>query len=334
MITTKIIKDSINPRGSRLTTAVLTYPKFIHGEVMTHRVFSRNAASSRAIPTPKLLDILENAPALPEYWGVNQAGMQALRELDPCHLKESQDIWTATRLFCIEAAKKLNSIGLHKQIANRIIEAWMPITVIVTASDVGLGNWFGLRCHEAAQPEIQVLAYSFLSDYIGSQPTQLDWRQWHIPYSDGHAGQCPPIEMDVQTLLKVATARCARISYLNFDGSFSIQSDCDLHDRLASAGHWSPFEHCAQALIEPSEAFRLYPWSNFDTYSPSPEAIHSPWSSGFFKGGARPSGWGQYRKTFPMELREPDGTELNAIFNRMPGWIFSRISQAQAKGDK
>lgn len=322
MITTQIIKDSFNPRGSRLTTAVLTYPKFIHAELMTHRMLSRNAASSRAIPTPKLLDMIFREPALPEYWGANQKGMQAGGELTGLNLEHSQSVWNDLRLTCLDGARRLNTLGLHKQIANRCIEPWSPITVIVTGTDKAFGNFFGLRCHKDAQPEFQVLAYSLLSDYVGSQPMPTAWNEWHIPFDGNGDFESHPIQTDTMTAIKVATARCARISYLTFDGKFDIEADCKLHDDLAAAGHWSPFEHCAQALDKPNDLFRVYPYSNFDTYS-----TRTSKTGIWHLDGARPSGWGQYRKLFNGELREPTETELQGLFNQMPGWIFERIAK-------
>jgi thymidylate synthase ThyX len=79
MISAKIIADSISESeyGDRITTFELEYPRFIHGELMTHRLFSRNAASSRAIPINKMMDQVLTAPAMPVEWGLNKSGMQA-----------------------------------------------------------------------------------------------------------------------------------------------------------------------------------------------------------------------------------------------------------------
>ena len=47
----EVLIDSVNPAGQRLTTFVLRFPRFVLSEFNTHRMFSRNASSSRAIPT-------------------------------------------------------------------------------------------------------------------------------------------------------------------------------------------------------------------------------------------------------------------------------------------
>jgi len=81
-ITAKVIADSVF-QGHRLTTLILEYPRFIHSEFMTHRVFSRNASSSRAIPVRTMLWQVIRNPAMPVHWGKNQPGMQAKEELSP-----------------------------------------------------------------------------------------------------------------------------------------------------------------------------------------------------------------------------------------------------------
>lgn len=321
MIKTQIIKDSINPQGSRLTTSLLTYPRFMHSEFMTHRVFSRNSASSRAIPVAKLIRMIQETPCLPEFWGANQKGMQANGELDPEPRKQAMEIWDNLRKFSLCAAEDLQKLGLHKQLANRVIELWMPITVIATGSDKGYQNFFSLRAHKDALPEFQVLSFSLLQDYITPEPQRLDWNDWHIPYGDGDTRFATCVEL--QQKLKVCTARCARLSYLTFDGEFSVEADEKLHDSLALNGHMSPFEHCAQAINGPNEYFKAYPWSNFDTYSYKPDKR----TGHYLIDGAQRSGWGQYRKAFEGENRALTSTDLQSIFNQCPQWIYERIQE-------
>ena len=153
--TVKIIEDSLT-NGSRLTTYQLRYWRAIHAELMTHRVFSRNASSSRAIPVMKMLRQVWDDPAGPVHWGANQAGMQAHAELDGLRRKLSQAIWKwSGRAMCV-AAWSMTKIGLHKQVANRLLEPWQYINVVLTATE--FDNWFDLRDHPDAQPEIQELA--------------------------------------------------------------------------------------------------------------------------------------------------------------------------------
>lgn len=241
MIEAKIIADSYNPTGSRLTTYLLRYPRFIHSEYLTHRVFSRNASSSRAVPVAKLIEEAEFAPALPIFWGKNQKGMQSFEELEGQQLLLAQETWHQARMDAVKHAKLLNNIGMHKQYVNRILEPFTHITVICTATDYG--NFFNLRAHQDAAPEIRELAFQMADLYLTNQPKRLAVGDWHLPFCDQYVSN-----LEVTDLLKICTARCARVSYLNFEGDIDHNKDYKLHDDLKQSGHWSPFEHAAQAL--------------------------------------------------------------------------------------
>ena len=256
MYEAKILLDSLGPSGKRLTTWQLTYPRFVHSEFNTHRLFSRNAASSRAIPTKKLIEMIKTDPAKPVWWGKNQSGMQAKEELDPSTRVLATDAWLAARDSAVEHAQKLLDLGVHKQIVNRVLEPWMFITVIMTATE--LDNWFRLRAHEDAQPEIAKLAHMMQFVMSDSIPEKLETGQWHIPFlsaedfSLSHAQQ-----------LAVSVARCARVSYLTHDGKRDIDADLKLHDKLMDSGHWSPFEHVAQATEKPSRIGNFFGWKQY-----------------------------------------------------------------------
>ena len=242
MTEAKIIADSISPENYRITTFVLTYPRIIHSELMTHRVFSRNAASSRAVPISKMVEKVKFEGFMPDSWPANQKGMQSVTNLDKelsnlCNVK-----WLEAKYDAIKYCEGLSSLGVHKAIANRLIEPFMYMKVIVTATDYH--NFFALRAHPAAQPEFQVLAHLMLDAYNASEPASLDYGEWHLPFGD----QLPP-ETSLEIRLKVAVARCARISYFNFDKEFSINDDVRLHDGLAADGHMSPFEHPATPFL-------------------------------------------------------------------------------------
>jgi thymidylate synthase ThyX len=248
----RILADSVGANGVRLTTWELTYPRFVHAELMTHRRFSRNSASSRAIPTTKLLDQVKNDPAMPVWWGKNQSGMQAREELGDLDRGRAEAIWLRARDQAVDQVEGLLALGLHKQIANRILEPWMFITVIVTATE--FENWFRLRCHPDAQPEIGWVAREMKTQYETSLPRVVAAWEWHRPLitlddelelvSVPRSLQAISVE---DTLNRVAVARCARVSYLTHDGRRDFDEDVRLHDRLAASGHWSPFEHVAQA---------------------------------------------------------------------------------------
>lgn len=304
MVTSTILADSINPAGCRITSWILTYPRFFHSELMTHRVFSRNAASSRAIPVKKVIEEVQNNPAMPIFWGKNQSGMQAKEELDDSVKKPFFDgsdpeaflmtdreaakfEWLEARNSAISHAKKMLELGLHKQIANRILEPFMHMTIILTGTE--FENFFSLRAHPDAQPEFQDLAYKMLFIYEAHEPKKLKEGEWHIPFSEkfdlermmslyhkktGDHYMKEDEKMN-ELRLQISTARCARVSYLNFEGKDDYEADINLCNQLSSSGHWSPFEHCAQAL--PDEK----------------------WAGNF-------RGWKQYRKFFSQENRSDE----------------------------
>lgn len=276
MIKSEIIADSIGRHKRRITTFVLTYPRFIHAELMTHRMFSRNAASSRAIPIQKMIDDVKHNPARPVHWGRQQKGMQAHEALDRATAEQAIRLWDLAAIQNIQIVQQMIDLGVHKQVANRLLEPFAHMTTLVTATDVE--NFFSLRADPDAQPEFQVLAFKTLQTYLQSTPQVLQPGEWHIPFGDRM-----PEGTTLEQMLKVATARAARVSYLTFDGEINVLADVMLHDRLRAGGHWSPFEHCAQCL-ETSER------------------------SGNFLG------WLQYRKIFAGENRE--GIDLAALLDK------------------
>lgn len=258
-ITAEIIADSLNPQGVRLTSWVLNFPRFILAEVNTHRMLSKNAASSRAIPAEKMIQQIIDNPALPIWWGKNQSGMQANQEIDDT--ERAKVLWLEARDSAIEFVKRLQSIGLHKQIINRIAEPWFNIRIILSGTEYT--NFFNLRAHPDAQPEFQNLAYKMKSLYENNKPVQLKAGEWHIPFGDKLDDKqiCSLINTDNLTLSKfleakdeikrkIAIARCARVSYLNYEGKDDYAADVNLCDRLFGSvpRHLSPTEHVAQAL--------------------------------------------------------------------------------------
>jgi len=276
-IKVEIIADSINTVGNRLTTFVLEYPRFIHAEVMTHRVFSKNAASSRAIPIEKMIEQIQENPAKPVWWGKNQSGMQAKEELDNTErrLQSFDDksilltdkemaayLWLRARDKAIESVKDLLKLGVHKQIANRILEPWFNIRIILSGTE--FENFFALRVHPDAQPELQRLATMMLEAYNTSTPKQLSEGQWHIPFGDKfEESKLVSINLkkfDIESPIwhkgmdelrkKIAIARCARVSYFNFEGKDDYENDIKLCERLFGniPKHLSPTEHVASAM--------------------------------------------------------------------------------------
>jgi thymidylate synthase ThyX len=247
----RVLLDSISPAGARLVTMEVRYPRIVHAEMMTHRVFSRNAGSSRAIPIKRMIAAVREESAMPIYWGKNQVGMSAAQELDEDARGRAEVEWRRALDNALESAERLSdsSIGLHKQLVNRILEPFSWITVIITATE--WGNFFTQRCHPDAQPEIRHIADLMLQAFNGSEPVEVRAKEWHLPL-------IAPDErdQDVAVLRKVSVARCARVSYLTHDGVRDQSKDIDLFDKLLDGGangHWSPFEHVATPLDDATQ---------------------------------------------------------------------------------
>lgn len=264
MISVKVIADSIHPStNTRITTFELVYPRFIHSEFMTHRIFNRNASSSRAIPTDRFIEQVRNNPVFPSHWGKNQKGMQAHEELSEDQIMDAKFIWDNAAASAAAYADQLRRGQVHKQIVNRILEPFTHIRVVVTSTS--WINFYGLRDHKDAQPEIRILAQGMKKAHEESKPTRLNIGDWHLPYitADDHSNaynHCKhlrvtrdePSNSEVTgLLLKVSAARCARASYNNFEGRPStIQEDLDLFGKLVEDQpiHASPTEHQATPM--------------------------------------------------------------------------------------
>ena len=330
MITAKIIKDSISPVNKRIITWELEYPRFIHAELLTHRVFSRNAASSRAIPIETMIAMVMDNPAMPVFWGKNQAGMQSKEELDDTikclriewdsngvefpwiderkngtfsgktipidpdeivtEREAAKRTWLHGRNVAIETVRLLVNLKLHKQIANRILEPWAHIKVVMTTTESD--NWYFLRDHTDAQPEIHVLASIMLELENNSTPQVLDYGQWHLPYVDEEViyGDNPIIEIGQISLadaLKLSTSLCAQVSYRKFDES--LDKAIKIYERLigSTPRHFSPFEHQATPISDEI---------SFDQFGVTHMDSRGKYWSGNF------SDWIQYRQLLHKQL--------------------------------
>jgi thymidylate synthase ThyX len=233
------------------------------------RALSRNAASSRAIPIKKMIAAVRDEPAMPIFWGRNQSGMSARRELDDTAQGAAADEWRRALTNALASAERLSEsdIDLHKQLVNRLLEPFAWITVIVSATE--WSNFFTQRCHPDAQPEIRHIAELMLAAYRASTPRTVAMGAWHLPLilDDERS-------LGDDMLCKLSVARCARVSYLTHDGTRDHARDLELYERLMSGGangHWSPTEHVATPLADPRE------------------------TSGNFRG------WRQFRKLFSQE---------------------------------
>lgn len=278
-ITAKIIAHSRADNAPDLITLECRYPRFIHAEFMTHRVFSRNASSSRAIPIERMIQDVIDDPAMPVAWGSNKPGMQAGEECtNPVKFWEwgyelisptkvpAEDAWLAACDYAVHMASAFAQAGYHKQIANRLLEPFSHISVVVTATE--WQNFFDLRCHPDADPTMRALAEAMRDAIAASTPDDDD--EWHLPYvKDAEtiyewfdANRDSPYSF-TEVLAMISAARCARVSYLNHDGSNpDIEKDLALAKKLLESKHMSPSEH--QAKASPGQKSRNFNgWKQF-----------------------------------------------------------------------
>ncbi len=257
----EIVADSKNTFGNRITTFLITIPRIVLAELNTHRMFTRNSASSRAIPFKKQLRSVWKHPFIPIRWMKDHSGMQGTEYFDKgFKVWLLRNLWLTARLFAMMLAWLLNKAGLTKQLCNRILEPFCWHTVLVTATD--FENYFSLRANEAAEIHIDKIAYLMLEQYNSSTPVQLNEGEWHIPYLDKIVSfklvdtlQKANIFYDdvswIQYVIKISVAMCARTSYTVVGEDYKkldYIADIKLHDRLAASGHWSPFEHVAKPM--------------------------------------------------------------------------------------
>jgi thymidylate synthase ThyX len=295
----KVLKDSATERGERLTTLEVVFPRFVLAEFNTHRMLSRNSASSRAIPVEKQLTKILDDPFIPAYWGANRPGMQASEELSEEERQVAEALWLRQRDYAVlgasaliggaetlkddtlkdrihtldeqyayDLAQRALATPLHKQLANRVLEPYMWHTAIVSATD--WENFFALRAHPDAQPEIRITAENMRDAIDDSQPQAVNEGEFHLPLI-----QEDELDMPLAELVKISVGRCARVSYLTHEGVRDPQKDIQLYERLATSGHMSPMEHVATPMS-------------------AEEYVTNPYSGNFH-------GWLQHRKTILHE---------------------------------
>jgi hypothetical protein len=238
-----------------LSTLLLRYPRCIHAEFMTHRMLSKNSASSRAIPVAKLIQSIKDDPFVPLHWGKNQKGMQAFEELNDDETESAKGTWLAAMEDAVMWAEQIAKIGAHKQIVNRLIEPWMHITVLASGMNKGAwSNFLALRDHKDAEPHMAMLAREVRKCLDCEDDIQtLQPGQWHLPFvnvTDEHGESQLPTGEALTNSIKLSVARCASTSYKTVDGfDMTLDRAIALHDKLVSSVplHASPAEHVAQA---------------------------------------------------------------------------------------
>jgi hypothetical protein len=267
----KVIADSIAD-GVRLTTMEVTMHRFVLAEFNTHRQFSRNSASSRAIPFAKQVAKVMDDPAIPLVWASEKKGMQGGEEVSPVAQANSEAVWLTARTTAVSYATRLHDWGVHKSITNRLLEPFMWHKVIVSSTE--WDNFFDQRCSPLAQPEIRAAADAMALAMAASQPRELTYGQMHAPFVPSSKmaevmNGCPEeyLSIAIRDLrMAVSAARCARVSYLTHDGKVDVGADMELFTKLVTADppHWSPLEHVAFVTAGPP-------------YTDVPGNFGSPW---------------------------------------------------------
>jgi len=263
MISATVVADSLSPTGSRLTTVQATFHRFILPEVLTHRAFSRNVASNRAIPTKKLIEQVRFNPAYPIEFGSNKPGMVAGLPLNKSQTLSARVVWRKAAMMASDYAEMLYESGVHKQVVNRVLEPFLWTTAIISSTEAGWENFFAQRMSPLAQPEINTLAHRIYEAMFASTPTELSYGDWHVPYitmKDVYDLELAGRPQDDER--KLSAARCARVSYLTHDGKRDTNKDLELYEKLVTADppHWSPLEHVATPA-DMTAAGNFYCWN-------------------------------------------------------------------------
>lgn len=289
MFDAKILADSRSPYGSRVSTIQVTFPRFLLAEVNTHRVFSRNSASSRAIPTEKLIERAETHPFVPETFNHRVKGMGVGETLDPADAEDARQVWLQARDCAVYHARALLNIGIDKSRANRLLEPFMWHTAIITSTH--WNNFFALRCPPGAEPtidfpaqlEFQRIAIMMRNSLVLSEPQELSEGEWHLPLVTqaeiddvGEDIDMLPPNQSAEYWPMISAGRCARVSYDTQNKDEAIYLSYQRAERLMKSGHMSPFEHQARPLYQ--EEYMMQ-----DAF------------------GGNLSGWTQFRKLIPFE---------------------------------
>lgn len=293
-IEVQIIADSVGQRSGRITTFELTYPRIIHSEFMTHRLFSRNAMSSRAVPIKKMVELMQNNLAMPVRFGANQSGMQDKgfehdgRVIMPEEFKApgpvlGREAWQYAATVMGRVALAMDKAGYHKQIANRLIEPFQMMKTVMTTTE--MENFLWLRVDADADPTIEVLANLMKEALDNSEPEWLQPGVWHTPYVDHVYGFGPegdahifegycvldendrPVMLTEEEALRISASCCGQVSYRRLDST--KDKALDIYTRLVAGKkvHASPFEHQAREIEETVE----------DCEYPEAELINAAW---------------------------------------------------------
>lgn len=297
-ITAKIIADSINSSGDRITTYELEYPRWILAELDTHRMLSKNTASSRAVPISSVLEQVANNTAMPVEWGTNNPGMVSNDQLDDARKSSAEMVWRAAARAASSFAEIIGdkaNLNIHKQLTNRLTETFTMSKTVLTGTE--FANFFNLRDHADAQPEFRELAKCMREAMVQSTPMKLNAGQWHLPYIEFSNGKyyASGAELDLETAKRVSASCCAQVSYRKLDDSIDkaikVFDMLKLSDPNYRQKHSSPSEHQATPMDDYSRAFHACTWQ--------PGITHVRRDGSLWSGNFR--GWIQFRQLIPNE---------------------------------
>ena len=301
LITARILADSVAPNGVRMTTMEIEYPRFILAELNTHRMLSKNSASSRAIPVKAMHQHMTENPAQPVHWGKNQPGMQASVELTDNDLADVKFMWRRAQQDAMHWTWQMaERVGLHKQVANRITEPWMTMKTVISGTE--WANFWWLRAHADAQPEIHELATKMLDAHNASTPQLLQPGEWHLPYVKSHrlsSGELiyldatdAPITTEQAKIISASC--CAQVSYRKSDDSYAKAEKIFRQLIESQPCHASPVEHQATPMN-----LRSMRCSEPETWEAG--VTHHSANDDLWSGNLR--GWIQHRKLIPGEAQ-------------------------------
>jgi thymidylate synthase ThyX len=304
LITARILADSVSPEGVRMTTFEIEYPRFILAELNTHRMLSKNSASSRAIPVKTMHQHMAENPAQPVHWGKNQPGMQAKEELTTNDLADAKFMWQRAQQDAMHWAQQMaERVGLHKQVANRITEPWMIMKTVISGTE--WANFWWLRAHADAQPEIHELAVKMFAVYNASTPQLLQPGEWHLPYVKSHrlsSGELIYLDatdtpITTEQARVISASCCAQVSYRKSDDSYAKAEKIFRQLIESQPCHASPVEH---------QATPMEPWA-YETVQDDPQHLreygytHMTMDGELWSGNLR--GWIQHRKLIAGEAQ-------------------------------
>ena len=319
-ISAKVVCDSISEQGVRLTTFEIEYPRIVMSEFNTMRAISKNSSSSRAIPVSKMLEHTQNINLKPIYFGSKKSGMQAGDELVGEDLQYAKSTWESALHSMVHSAKILDGCGVAKEVTNRLVEPFQLVKVVCTATD--WDNFFNLRLHPDADPNICMLAYKMYTAMQESEPYLLKAGEWHLPFVNigwnGKGEMCYADEdfnsVELEQAIRLSAASCASVSYRT--EGMTLEKADKIFDMLIKAEvvHSSPLEHCATP-VKPKfnelgkvrvNCSEPQSWEEGVTYMNKQGELCS--------GNLR--GWVQYRHLLPNNTNwKFDYNERMALFN-------------------